>query len=202
LIGKRCGLKVINKQEANYKVNLTVQIAGQPFVILRGWSSVDVTLGGTIFRLINTHLEPDAPPIQIAQAVELLAGPANTKLPVVITRDLNSNADGSGTSTYGMFIDAGFHDAWIEAGTGPGFTCCQGPDLLNAISGLNRRIDFILFKNGWEAIEADLVGERQEDRTITGLWPSDHAGVSAKLDLNCSCCHDFLQDEADDIGCN
>jgi len=28
-----------------------------------------------------------------------------------------------------------------------------------------------------------LVEEEQEDRTPTALWPSDHAGVSAKLKL-------------------
>jgi endonuclease/exonuclease/phosphatase family metal-dependent hydrolase len=187
LIRKRCGLEVINKQEANYEVNLTVQIAGQTFVILHGWSLVDIKSDGYIFRMINTHLQPGVPSIQVAQATELLAGPANTNLPVVVTGDLNSNADGSGTPTYGMFISAGFHDVWKEVGKGPGVTCCQAPDLLNAVSALNNRIDFILFKNGWEANKADLVGEEQDDRTCTGLWPSDHAGVAACLDLNCSC---------------
>nr|WP_256380553.1 endonuclease/exonuclease/phosphatase family protein [Pelosinus sp. UFO1] len=191
LVRKRYEHKIVDKQEANYKANLTVQIAGQPFVILRGWSSVDVELDENIFRMINTHLEPNAPNIQVEQAEELLAGPANTELPVIITGDLNSNADGSGTPTYGIFINAGFHDVWKEVGIGPGFTCCQAPDLLNAMSGLNSRIDFILFKNGWEPIEADLVGDKQDSRTSTGLWPSDHAGVSASLVLNCDCCQDF-----------
>jgi len=191
LIRERCGLNIINKQEDNYKANLTVLIAGQPFVLLRGWSLVDVKADGHIFRMINTHLQsPDAPgaaSIQVAQAQELLAGPANTNLPVVVTGDLNSNADGSGTPTYGMFISAGFRDAWKEVGRGPGFTAHQAPDLLNAVSALNIRIDFILFKNGWEPNKADLVGEEQDDRTCTGLWPSDHAGVAACLELNCSC---------------
>jgi len=52
-----------------------------------------------------------------------------------------------------------------------------GSDLLNAFSTLNRRIDYILFKNGWNPIKAELVGESQNDGTEMGLWPSDHAGV-------------------------
>ncbi|WP_371373475.1 endonuclease/exonuclease/phosphatase family protein [Sporomusa aerivorans] len=187
LTRERRGLTIVNSQEANYKANLVVPIAGQPFELLRGWSFIDVKADGHIFRLINTHLEPGAPGIQVQQAEELLAGPAATDFPLIITGDLNSNADGSGTPTYGIFIAAGFKDVWTEAGTGAGFTCCQDPDLLNAVSGLNRRIDFVLFKNGWQPLEAVLVGDEQNDRTCTGLWPSDHAGIAADLTLSCSC---------------
>lgn len=185
LIRKSSGLKVINKQEANFNVNITV-----PFVILRGWSLVDIkSEDGHIFRMINTHLEPLDPRVQVAQAAELLAGPANTNLPVVVTGDLNSTV---GMPTYEMFIRAGFHDVWQEVGKGDGFTAHQAPDLINAASALNSRIDYILFKNGWEANKAALVGEKQDDRTCTGLWPSDHAGVAARLDLNCS--YDICKD--------
>lgn len=59
----------------------------------------------------------------------------------------------------------------------------QSPDLLNAVSMLNQRIDYILFKNGWDPDETELAGDLQKDRTKTGLWPSDHAGVFAVLDL-------------------
>lgn len=184
LINKKSGLKIIRKEEANFTVNLQVPIGGQPFVIRRGWSSVDIRAKKRIFRVINTHLEPDSPAVQIAQGNELLTGPANTKLPLILLGDLNSNADGTGTPTYSNFINAGFQDVWLEAGNGQGFTCCQDSDLLNAVSSLNRRIDFILFKNGWKPLAAKLAGEEQEDRTPTALWPSDHAGVVASLILN------------------
>ena len=46
---------------------------------------------------------------------------------------------------------------------------------------LRSRIDFIFLKNGWQPLVVDVVGEEQNDRTATGLWPSDHAGVSAML---------------------
>lgn len=135
--------------------------------------------------MVNTHLDPASPQVQVAQAKELLEGPGKTKLPLILAGDFNSNASGSGTQTYKNLIDDGFVDAWIAAGKGPGFTCCQDADLLNAQSRLNERIDFILFKGNknWNAIKAKLVGEEQRDRTPSRLWPSDHAGVAAKLEL-------------------
>lgn len=138
---------------------------------------------GQTFRVINTHLDPDSPFVQIAQGNELLTGPANTTQPVILLGDLNSNADGTGTPTYQNFLDAGFGDVWLEVGSGDGFTSSQDADLLNALSSLSRRIDFILFKNEWVPNTADVVGEEQSDRTATALWPSDHAGVVATLIL-------------------
>ncbi|MBM4763214.1 endonuclease [Bacillus sp. B15-48] len=176
-------VKIINRQEANFNTNLTVPLGGQPFVILRGWSSIDVMLRGHIFRMINTHLEPASAEIRNAQAQEILEGPANTNLPLIITGDLNSPPDGT---AYTMFINAGFQDVWSGVGEDFGFTCCQGPDLLNAVSQLTRRIDYILFKNDWVPIKADVIGDSQSDRTKTGLWPSDHAGVSATFDIGVS----------------
>ncbi|MEY9870409.1 endonuclease/exonuclease/phosphatase family metal-dependent hydrolase [Peribacillus sp. B2I2] len=193
LIRKEKNLKVIRRQEANFQTNLIVPVGGQPVTVLRGWSSVDVKIDGQVFRMINTHLDPTVEAIRNAQANEILQGPANTRLPVVITGDLNSIPN---STTYNLFINAGFHDVWSKVGKGPEFTCCQAPDLLNAVSMLNQRIDYILFKNGWKPIEAELVGESQKDRTETGLWPSDHAGVSARLNLEDH--HDHHHDESSD----
>ncbi|MGG0177564.1 endonuclease/exonuclease/phosphatase family protein [Gottfriedia acidiceleris] len=180
LVRKEKDFKVIKSQEANFQTNLIVPIGGQPFTVIRGWSSVDVKKDGQVFRMINTHLDPAVEAIRNAQANEILQGPANTHLPVIITGDLNSIPN---STTYNLFINEGFQDVWNEVGEGSGPTCCQGPDLLNAVSSLILRIDYILFKNGWKPKEAELVGEEQSDRTRTGLWPSDHAGVSASLHL-------------------
>ncbi|MGG0300708.1 endonuclease/exonuclease/phosphatase family protein [Bacillus albus] len=180
LIHKDHKLDVIGKQEANFKTNLTVPLAGQPFTILRGWSSIDVKIDGQIFRMINTRLDPTVENIRNAQALEILQGPANTSLPAIIIGDLNSLPN---STTYNLFTTSGFNDTWIKVGDGPGFTHEQAPDLLNATSRLIERVDYILFKNGWEPIKAELVGELQNDRTNTGLWPSDHAGVFASLHL-------------------
>jgi endonuclease/exonuclease/phosphatase family metal-dependent hydrolase len=180
LIRKEKDLKVIRRQEANFKTNLSVPVGDQPFTILRGWSYVDVKICGQVFRVINKHLEPAVEAIRIAQANEILLGPANTSLPVIIMGDLNAVPN---STTYNLFIHAGFQDVWSQVGRGKGFTAHQNPDLLNAVSMLSQRIDYILFKNGWEPIEAELVGESQKDRTKTGLWSSDHAGVFACISL-------------------
>lgn len=189
LVRKECNLKVINAQANNFTTNLQVPIGGIPRTILRGWSAIDVCFYGHMFRLVNTHLEPLSPAVQVAQGNELLTGPTVTTLPVILIGDLNSDANGSGTPTYGNMIAAGFEDTWLIGGTGEGFTCCQDADLLNAESKLSRRIDFILIKNkgDWEVLRDKLVGEEQSDRTYSRHWPSDHAGVVANFDLeNCS----------------
>lgn len=172
LIRKDHRLKIINTQQGTFTANLSG--------FLRGWSLVDVKLDGQVFRMINTHLEPLNSMLRDSQALELINVPGNTNLPLIITGDLNSIP---GSSTYQIFVSAGFQDVWSEVGAGSGFTSYQTPDLLNATSTLNKRIDYILFKNGWSPICAKLVGESQNDRTETGLWPSDHAGVWAKLNL-------------------
>lgn len=185
LVRKESDVKIIDTQVNNFKTNLIIPIGGTPRTTLLGWSAIDICLYGHMFRLINTHLEAVSPAVQVAQGNELLAGPAVTTIPVILIGDLNSNANGSGTPTYNNIIAAGFEDTWLIAGSGEGFTSYQAPDLLNAESKLSERIDFIFIKNmdGWEAVKAELVGEGQNDRTYTRLWPSDHAGVVADFIL-------------------
>ena len=66
----------------------------------------------------------------------------------------------------------------------PGFTCCQDADLLNPTSKLSERIDLVLFRGNFSAIHADIVGDNPANRTSSGLWPSDHAGVVATLQFS------------------
>ena len=70
-------MDVIRRQEANFQTNLTVPLAGRPFTIIRGWSSIDVKIVGKVFRMINTRLDPTVEAIRNAQANEILQGPAN-----------------------------------------------------------------------------------------------------------------------------
>jgi hypothetical protein len=39
----------------------------------------------------------------------------------------------------------------------------------------------VLFRGALDALDADVVGEELSDRTPSGLWSSDHAGVVAAL---------------------
>jgi endonuclease/exonuclease/phosphatase family metal-dependent hydrolase len=175
------------QMDSNCKLN--TRLLG-PIEIVRGWTSVDLSIQGKAVRFINTHLDGDCsdPKFQRAQAQEILDGPVqdarNKNLPVVLLGDLNSKADGSGTPTYADLLEVGFADAWAEAGSGSGFTCCQDDDLLNKASHLSDRRDFVLFGNGsFQTTEVQVVGASSADRTPSGLWPSDHAGVVAKLRL-------------------
>jgi endonuclease/exonuclease/phosphatase family metal-dependent hydrolase len=182
-------IKLSNIQERNFTNNLIVPILDQQFTVSYGWASVDVEVQGKSFRFITTHLEPTSSAVQVAQANELLEGPANTTLPVVLVCDCNSNADGTGTGTYGNLITDGFVDAWSQTHPGnPGFTCCQNGTLLNSNSNLSERIDLVLFRGSLNAIESDIVGANTSDRILSPsgllLWPSDHAGIVVKLSFS------------------
>ncbi|MEO7403230.1 MAG: endonuclease/exonuclease/phosphatase family protein, partial [Burkholderiales bacterium] len=123
--------------------------------------------------------------IPLAQARELMVTAGNTHWPVVLVGDFNSTANDATNptfATYRSFIDAGFVDTWLETQpVNPGFTCCQAPDLLNPDSSLNFRIDLVFVRVGIDVVNASVIGDKQVDRTPSGLWPSDHAGVTAKL---------------------
>jgi hypothetical protein len=57
------------------------------------------------------------------------------------------------------------------------------PGLDNAASLLDVRVDLVLVRGGLGIGSAVRVGEDPDDRTPSGLWPSDHAGVVAGLTL-------------------
>jgi len=181
-------LKLSNVQTANFHTNASLPIGttGQFVTILRGWGSVDVKVRNKQFRFINTHLEQEGffNQVQVAQGNEILSGPANTTLPVILVGDYNSRADRTGTPTYSNLTGAGFKDAW--SATHPaelGNTFGNAPDLLNTTVNLTQRIDLVLFRESLSAVDADVVGDEPGDRTTSGLWPSDHAGLMATLGL-------------------
>jgi endonuclease/exonuclease/phosphatase family metal-dependent hydrolase len=182
-------LQLSNVQTANFQMNVVFQTLQGPFTSLRGWASVDATAGDTTMRFVTTHLEGFDPLVQFAQASEILAGPAHTSLPVVLVCDCNSSAragDPDATPTYVLLRNEGFGDAWASKHPGAdGLTCCQDADLRNVPSALFERIDYILFRGDFEVRHASLLGARPGDRTTKPdrVWPSDHAGVSATLEL-------------------
>ena len=160
---------------------VTNPVAG-PFAVLRGWASVDIRIGDKQFRLVSTHLDANSEDVRVAQASELVQGPVNTTLPVVLIGDFNSDADDSGSPAYHNLLASGFQDAWALAQSGdPGYTCCQDADLLNPTSLLTSRIDLVLFRGTAVVTGAGLLGNAPSDRTPSGLWPSDHAGLAATL---------------------
>ena len=181
-------LKISNERSENFETELQIP---NPVIgtidVARGWNSIDVKVRGKSFRFINTHLEAFSSPVQVAQAQELLSGPADTSMPVVMAGDFNSNAVGSSppttTPTYGILLSAGFTDAWPQAAPlNLGNGCCWNSDLLSGV--LDHRIDLVLFRGGgFSSTEADLLGEEDADRTPAGHHPSDHSGVFTGLEF-------------------
>jgi endonuclease/exonuclease/phosphatase family metal-dependent hydrolase len=183
----RSDVTVAGVEEQNFEINLEAPVGGgELMTIRRGWVGVDATIDGVTVRFVSTHLEPPevAPQIQTLQAQELRTRLSGAPFPVILVGDLNTNADGSSTSTYADFRAADFGDAWEAFGAaGAGNTCCHAADLQNPTPELDKRIDYILFKGDWEPTAVEVIGNEIADRTPGGLWPSDHAGVVATLNL-------------------
>ena len=192
LVRKSAGLKLTNAQGGQYAAFLTIPtIIGVPVPLPWAWASVDATLGGHPFRFATTHLDPISGAAQQAQAAEFLAGPGATTMPIVWVGDFNSDADAtvitgvpSATATYGSIIASGFSDTWkAKHPADPGFTCCQATDLLNSTSTLTERDDLVLTRGRFHVAKASIVGDETTDRLVSGLWPSDHAGLVVTLDI-------------------
>ena len=168
---------------ADYATKASVTTGGMTIFIPRGWTSVEMSVGGSVIRIVNTHLEIEAAAqVQEAQAQELIDLLTPETHPVLLLGDFNSAANVLTTRSYGL-LTSGFHDAWVERyPTDSGLTCCQASDLLNATSTLDQRVDFVFWRSPAVGVtRVDAIGAAPADRTTSGLWPSDHAGVVATL---------------------
>ena len=158
--------------------------------VLRGWCSVDVQVRGRWFRFINAHLEEELPSflpdIQTYQAAEILSGPANTSLPVVLAGDFNSDAYGKyGPNPYPLLVGpGGFTDAWSVARPGVlGLTWGHDQFLANPSVAHVFRLDYVLYRGSiFEAEDAvtldPMIG------SAPPLWYSDHTGVGVRLAIH------------------
>lgn len=179
-------LKISNLQQQTFStvLSFSTPVLGS-ITIPRGWISTDAKVRGKTFRFITTHLEGFNPLVQVAQASELIEGPANTSMPVVMTGDFNSDANRGGgpdtTATYPEMIAAGFQDAWSLANPGiAGNTCCQAEKLDNSVSQLYERIDLIMIRSGVGSAMADL---SDVEAGAAPFWASDHAALKATLQI-------------------
>jgi endonuclease/exonuclease/phosphatase family metal-dependent hydrolase len=180
-------LRGTNPQHGNYAAALPLPIG---ISVVRGWCSIDLQVRGRVFRVINTHLEealPESlPDFQGFQAYELLTGPANTTLPVVLAGDFNSDADGNyGPSVYPLLTSfGGFSDAWSVARPGePGLTWGHDEFLADPAVLPTLRIDYVLYRGSqFSATDAETIGWMI--RSIPPLWFSDHAAILVKLGID------------------
>jgi endonuclease/exonuclease/phosphatase family metal-dependent hydrolase len=144
--------------------------------IARGWCGVRCELGGRSFAFIDTHTEAYGPASRNRQRDELMAACDRWADPLVLVGDFNASPD-----QVGMPPD--LVDAWSVNGDAPGPTCCQGPDLTNEESMLQERIDYVWVR-GARVRSAELLGAQRSVRDAAGMWPSDHAGVHAVVELD------------------
>ena len=188
------GLTWSNPKSGRYTAQEVVNSPVGPLSFDRGWASIDARLKQQPFRFVDTHLETeDFPAVQQAQAAEFLAGPAKGGT-IIATGDFNSASDGSTTTSYAQLTSPGkLRDAWDEDELGLGRSCCQESTipllapgtLTNPDSTLRTRIDLILSRGAArsDGDEAELIGDTPFEATPP-FWPSDHAGVVAKVRLN------------------
>ena len=189
----------------NYSVIASANSPVGPINFERGFVAVDALIGTISVRFFNTHLEnrnvdpnnPLSPYIQASQALELitflnlLPNPQNA--PVVVVGDINSSPEHPVIDMgqikiippYKQFEGAGYVDVWtLRNGNPPGFTCCQEENLLNPESILSERVDVIFASEApINKVKANVVSNDETDKTPSGLWPSDHAGVVAQIEF-------------------
>jgi endonuclease/exonuclease/phosphatase family metal-dependent hydrolase len=206
-----CPIQNQSEDGCNYSLNASksdTPIGDIEF--LRGYVAVDAVIDSLPVRFFNTHLEvrypaddPAAPGIQAAQAYELINSIGVLNMlnqpagPVIVVGDINSSPEDEviiieDTDDGFMFIvppymqfTGGvvplFIDTWtLRPGKPKGFTCCYEEDLSEP-ADLYERIDMIFTNELPTRVKANVVGNDPADQTGTGLWPSDHAGVAARL---------------------
>lgn len=149
-------------------------------------------------------IDPLSRIFQSVQATELIgtlaAYPAPPGTRLIVVGDINSDPEDpypspstgpfltpyqqfvTGLSYLGDQISSPLIDTWtLNRKQSPGLTCCEAADLLNPLSIHDRRVDMIFSLNEPDKVKSRTLNTRPQDKTASGLWPSDHATVAAKL---------------------
>ena len=178
LVRRSSHVKVTKGFSGIFTHQLSVPLADQTVTLRRGFAAVDARVGKKRFRFIDPHAEAYSDADATGQFQELLATVAKSKtLPTIMAGDFNSSPTRG--DAYNTVIGAGFWDTGIKAAT-----CCQSETLDNAKSELtiDNWIDHIVVRPRAKVLKRVIVGNKPSDR-IGRLWPSDHAGLVAKIRL-------------------
>jgi endonuclease/exonuclease/phosphatase family metal-dependent hydrolase len=178
LVRRGSGVRVTGERTGDFTrtLDITTPMPGLVLNVARSWGWVEAEVEGRPFRFVNTHLEAWHEEVRNAQRDELLGVLGDPDVPIVLVGDLNATPEAVG-------MPDEYADAWAVAGDGgEGLTCGPNADLLAAADCLSVRIDYVWVRGG-RAIGCWVVGALPEDRTPSGRWPSDHAGVVAEIAL-------------------
>ncbi len=180
----RDDLPYTNPQVKTFANRLDITIAGSkgvPVKIIRGYETVDISLDGAKFTFANSHLEVGGilAAFQEAQANELVTALGNQPGKMILVGDFNSASNGSDTHSY-KYLTSKFSDAYAKRHPGDTTpTCCT--EITSPTFNAMTRVDLILSKGSVRIDDVTIVGTAPDKRTPSGLWPSDHAGVTALL---------------------
>ena len=185
LIIARKGVKTSKNKRGHYETRFETSIGGIPVFADRGWVSTQAEVDGAKFRFVNTHLEAfgDAS-IRVAQAKELVSGPAKSKKHVVLTGDMNSDKDDTNGAegAYQAIRKAGFIERQVKGGTSGHDDSLTDP---NDQGEFRRTIDFVFVNDKDVKLDKSrsaITGrDDPTEMTPSGLWASDHAGVVSSL---------------------
>jgi endonuclease/exonuclease/phosphatase family metal-dependent hydrolase len=192
----RAGIRFRDAKHGTFATFIPLDLLGTETGLYRGWCSIQATVDGRTFRFVNSHLEAESPDVNLAQASELVGLLQQERDPVIWVGDFNSDANTTAPS-YALITAAGFADLWpLAHSRDPGLT--NGPaDGVGALDAngvlvpypslvFNARIDLVLLRDRYgrtHDVHAGIFGNLPNDRTASGLWPSDHAAVGMVFDL-------------------
>jgi endonuclease/exonuclease/phosphatase family metal-dependent hydrolase len=158
-----------NVQTATFANVLNIPVAALGYLISwpRGWASIDVHYRDKQFRFIAAHLD-NVGFFNDLQGPELIGGPADTTLPVVVAGDMNS--PDPNPLTYENFLTSGFTDAWTAARHL--FDSGYSGNTKAYPSPMDERGDLVLVRGRFNVQSAAVL-----------CGGSDHCGVVARLQL-------------------
>lgn len=202
LVRERAGIRVGRSGGGQYaaRIDLDLDLSGVPFSIVRGYTWVDLRVRSQRLRFVNTHLESQSADLALAQARELGESRALRARNVVLVCDCNSDPlndtvrPGSTvpySAAYRLLTgSAGFTDQWRNLRHAqPEAPTAALSELVNdaTSAALDRRLDLVLTRFALaepRSRRGQTTGDELRDRDpVTGLWPSDHAGVVLDLRL-------------------
>ena len=199
-----------NTYANNFTVNGITSVGGTNIEFTRGYTLADINVRGSEYRFVNTHLETGGSEpyislqaVQMNELMQVIEATTMPDTPVILLGDFNSSPNELPfTSTSGIpgldglplvppylqAVYSGYADLWLSKPKArDGFTCCFDAAVSDDELQLYERIDHIFFHpkdRDIKKLKIKRVGQSNADMTdVSGLYPSDHAGLFAKIKL-------------------